>query len=372
MQRDILITFGGIAATGAFVFGCGLFVAGSVIGSGAKTPTHQPTEAHESKTEHASSGASKQETPKQEAPSHGEKKKKGPDDSGEKQRSVDKHDSKRAAPILEDDSEELGQFILRYNDLLVRGMSDDARVIALKAYALSGQKDAVWLRRLADATYLSDALPAQQRFAKAYENYCALLVGVENSEAQNGDREWAQYRACVCLRQMGRWDEALEASKNYLKQFSMTPRQPEVRLMHAQGLFVNGQLSDAREEIEQILTGTPNADVRARALLELAKIDAERVRVEPVDAPVQGLARAEVIPLNESPSSAAAEEIAGLPSARWQAIVKAAKSGELEEAQNLLEPIVRSGGLLNAEQRARVILNFAKLLRELPIPGSSH
>jgi len=369
------MTFGGIAATGALIFGAGLFMAGSMMGT---KPAAHTSETHESKSEapaataHEEKSAHAESKPAhgEEKPSHGEEKKGHEEAAAEHggehgEKHGDKHAEK--APILEDNTEELDQFILRFNDLVARGMNDDARVIALKAYALGGQKDAAWLRRLADTTFLSDALPAQQRYTKAYENYSALIAGAEGGATQTSDREWAQYRAAICLRQMGRWDDALEASASYLERFPGSPRRNEVHLMHAQGLFANGHRAEAREEIEEILKDNPTAEIRAKALLELAMIDSERARVEPGDAPVQGLTRAEVVPIDETASNnLATEELTGIPTARWQAIVAAAKAGKVDEAHRLLEPMVKAGGPLSTEQRARVTLNFAKLLRELP------
>lgn len=367
------MTFGGIAATGALIFGAGLFMAGSMM-TKPQAPIAHTAETHESKTESPVAAAHEEKSAHaetkaahgEEKPAHGEEKK------GHEEAAAEHgggHGEKHAekAPILEDNTEELDQFILRFNDLVARGMNDDARIIALKAYALSGQKDAAWLRRLADTTFLSDALPAQQRYTKAYENYSALIAGSDGSASQLHDREWAQYRAAVCLRQMGRWDDALEASAKYLEQYPGTPRRPEVHLMHAQGLFASGHRAEAREEIEEILKDNPTAEIRAKALLELAMIDSERARVEPGDAPVQGLTRAEVVPVDDTAAdNLATEELTGIPTARWQAIVAAAKAGKVDEAHRLLEPMVKAGSPLSVEQRARVTLNFAKLLRELP------
>jgi len=385
-QKDLLVTVGGIAAISAILFGGGLFFMGSVMspkkeGAEASIPhvehgsdKHGEADKHGAEKPADKHGAAKP-ADKHGADAHGKHGEKAApvDPNNDPQLAAEKHKGPKEPPvIIADNGEELDRFILKYNDLLGRENYNDARSVAMKAFALSSHSDMGWLRRLADATYLSDGLPAHQRYSKAYDYYSTILASSNDSVTSALDLEWAQYRAALCLRQNGRWEDSLESSKAYLNRYADTPRRAEVRLMFAQGLFAQGKRSLAREEIMDLIKSNPPSEVHARALIELAQIDMERVRVEPVEAPIEPLA--EVVNLDEPLATPRrtrlSDENTVLPASQWQNVVAAARAGRLQEAQSLIEPWIRSGGPLSSEQRAQVTLRFAKLLRELPTEKS--
>ena len=259
----------------------------------------------------------------------------------------------------EDIAADLSQFETDYNAQMARGNYDDARIAALKAAGLAGPKNNDWQKRLADATYLSDALPAMQRYAKAFEIYSKLIA------QDSKDNEWPQYRACVTLRNMGRWPDALEAAKVYLERYPNGAHYSEIRLLNAQGLLTDHKRLEAREELQGILSGQAPPEVRAQTLIEIAQLDRERSTIEPAEAPIL---KAEFIDVSSTPKTESkATAPAGIPTERWKAIIEAVKDARLNDAKQLLEPWTGENSSLTKEERARINIQFAQLLRQLPV-----
>jgi len=166
---------------------------------------------------------------------------------------------------------DLGLLVQEYKELAADGDYDRARKVAQKALAAAGQTDPPWLRRLADATYMCEALADPQRSAAAYAGY-AVLIEQPDAGMRSEDREWAQYRACLCLRQMGLWGSATEAAQAFLASFPASSHALEIRLLHAQGLDSSAKRAHGpRRELTQVTpVATPMAEGRGRRALRPA------------------------------------------------------------------------------------------------------
>lgn len=299
--------------------------------------------------------------------------------------------------------EQIDELKSRFEDQYSRGLFDDARITASKAMALTRNEPHEWVRRLADATFMSEALPAQQRFHKAYEGYSKILTNPPSDKPE--EMEWARYRSAECLLRMRQWDEAMQAMEIYLRDYAASSHVHEVRLMYAQSLMALGRHAKAREELKKIPENVPEA---AKALLELARIDSERLNhdvseaieiqpdkkspapetvKEPVgvgvkENPVKETVKAAPPPEKEKPAPAPAVAapkpapapqpetvnagpLDDLPEAQWESIRSAAKHSKLKESQRLMEPWLASDSRLTADGRARALMKYARMLREL-------
>ena len=319
MQKDHYVMAGGVAAVGAVVFGCGLLAIGSFVATPAATLPTQAVPKEAAVAKHEAGPAAQPQSP---------------------------------AAKGESSREELARFTTRYNDMLVRGNFDDARVIASQALKLAGPTNPTWLRHLADAIYQSEGLPLQQRLAKAYETYATLLAHPEGPADMSEDREWAQYRVCVCLYQMGRCADAMQAGVVYTQEYPGGAHRPEVRLLLARGMLANGQPAEARAELAGILAENPPPQVRASVLIESAQADRARTVGDATKTP-NGETAGDNTTVN------------GIPSAEWSRIRATAQTGNVDEAQTLLNAWLNASGGLTDAQRAQAALGFAKVLREL-------
>lgn len=335
MKKNLLINSGGALAIALLIFGGGLMLVGShETPAKSATPPEPEGEKGEAKT-----------PAKEEAPKEAEKK-------------------QDPAEIASD----LKQLETQYNDFYSRGGFEDARSIALKASVLSHRDDPLWQRRMADTTYLSEVLPANLRAQKSLDIYSALLT----SPVPGTDKHWAQYRVCLCLRQLGRWEDALQAINLFSLNYPESERLPELRLYRAQAFFTLGHVDEAQQEIETIIKAPATRDVHASALVELAQMNLERSKNPSSETKINGAVKAEVIDLTRYPADALDTSAHSLtaqtpcvPEEQWGSIRRALEKGDFKEAQRLLNPWVDSGSKLSEDQRARVSIKYANLVREL-------
>jgi len=364
VSKDLLVTVGGVLALGAVLFGAGLFIAGTALqdSTPAKPAAETKPDEHAAKTdEHGKAEPAKDEHGKPKDDPHAEKK----SDHG------DAHVSDEETRASNEGDEEYVETLeRRYNDAFARGMFDDARSMAMKAKNLA-PNSAAWTRRLADATFMSEDMAAQQRYSKAYEIYTSLIA----NDPTPRESEWPRYRAVLCLRNMNRWEEAAQTADAYLDLYKSTPRAMEILLLQAQCQFALGDRPAAKKNIEKLLALEIPKDQRAAAMLELAHIEretptppnaateerAEVINVSDLDPSKKPVApMAEVAPVEPKPELSAL-----IPKAQWEVIRNAANTGNLLEAQRLISPWLDPNGPLNATQRARIALDYAGLLREL-------
>jgi tetratricopeptide (TPR) repeat protein len=347
VQKDVVWTIGGVLATSAAVFGGGLLVVSTFLGGGSTTtlppPTEPPTGEHSASADisakapaaepHAAAGAASAAKPE--------------------------------IPALKDvnASDLLDQFQGRYNDLVARGNYDEARLTATKAMAVSAQFNPAWSRRLADATFRSENLPEQQRYGKAYERYAALLAATDAYSLDHNEREWLQYRASLCLWQLKRWDDAVEAGTTFLKAYPHSQHRHEIRLVLAYGKLVRGQRAEARTEVVDILAENPPEEIRAKALLALAQIDRE-LAIE-ASNPAAPAPLGEIVPDGTvQPTPAVPPGPQGIPPSEWARINNAVQNGRIADAERLLAPWTDANSPLTDTLRAQLTMRFAKMLRE--------
>lgn len=369
MSKDLLVTVGGVLALGAVLFGAGMFIAGTALQDSAPAKPATEPKAAETTDEH---GAKPDAHGKAEEPKDAHGKKKEDPHAEKKSEHGDAHAISEDTEVTNEANEEYVQTLERkFNDHFARGMYDDARSMAMKARNLA-PNSAAWQRRLADATFMSDDMAAQQRYQKAYELYSALIVNDPTPRAS----EWPRYRAVLCLRNQNRWEEAAQAADAYLALYKTSSRAMEILLLQAQCQFALGDRPAAKKNIEKLLALDIPKDQRAAAMLELAHIERE-TPPPPATATKPGSDdRAEVINVNDLESSVknpvAQEEPEPkpelsplIPKAQWEIIRHAANIGNLLEAQRLISPWLDPTGPLTATQRARIALDYASLLREL-------
>jgi tetratricopeptide (TPR) repeat protein len=377
VNKDLLVTVGGVLALSSVLFGAGLFIAGSALESSSsaqaavvepKPETHP--HAAEAKKEGDGHGAK--------ADAHGEKKddthgaKADDGHGGGHGKDKKKEEAKPAEP--EDNSEYLGVLEKKFNDLYARGLYEDARGIALKGSTLDNTS-AAWQRRLGDSTFMSEELAGQQRYQRAYEIYSKMIV----DDPAPRESEWPRYRAVLALKNLHRWEEASQAAETYIKSYKNSSRAHEVSLIRAQCQFALGERDESRKTIEKLLALEVPADVRAAAMLELAHIEREAL---PADAGNPSTAKAEVIqivdtkkktPVLEDESSGKPKKVelsTLVPSAQWESIRASARVGNFQEAQRLIGPWLDANNPLSSEQRARIALDYAALLKELSNAGN--
>jgi tetratricopeptide (TPR) repeat protein len=334
---------------GAAIFGIGLLLlGGAVSGQGKTAPETEKAETEKAEPEKAEHG-------------------KGESGKGEAAKPAEK-----LSPA--ETEEELTQFRTKFDNLMARGQHEEARLTALKALTMAGPTDPAWLVSLADATYLSQNLPAQQRYSKA----CSIYSALAGRQSAKGENEWPQYRVCLCLKNLGRWDDALQAMEVYLASYENAQRQYEVRLMYAQALSALGRPDDARAQLAKLQArGVPDA-VRADALVELARLSLKATPKESRGAVVQEDAPAEVVDLRpviaDEPTPAqtatsnkyvAPANPKRVPDEQWAAVRRAVERGAFREARRLLEPWTAPNSPLSAEERQKVILDFAALSRSV-------
>ncbi len=393
MKKDMIINLGGAFAIGALIFGVGLMAIGSkkapadsapvIEGEDPKIAEAKSEEAADKakakpeseKKEGAEKGGEKADEKKGEEKKDGEKKDEKKEEKKEEKKAEEKRPSPEELKKIEDekkkekakDLDEVQQLQLRYNDLYTRGNYDDARMIAMKAMNLMGRDDTMWIKQLADATYQAEALPAQLRFQKAFDSYASLLT----SNLSAADKEWAQYRAGLCLTHLGRWEDAQQSMDVFVKTFPKSDRIQEVRLMRAQSMFALGRRDEARDELEHLVKNPAPRDVHATALVELARVELDRAKREDT----KGLVRAEVLDLNElapekpvahdkpSMSKETPVEKPNVPDDQWASVRRAVEKGNLAEAQRLINPWVSDASGLSSEERARVSLKYAEMIR---------
>lgn len=330
-----------------------------LVGSHHKTPT--PAEP-ENAPAHATS-EEKEPLQATAAAPEGEETHEKPKKEKEKTEKLENLDKLEPGEV----AEALKQFETQFNDNYSRGSFEDARAIALKASTLTHKEDPEWLRRTADATYLSEALPSQRRAQKALEIYSALLA----NSAPGADKQWAQYRVCLCLRQLGRWEDALQAIERFLSGYPESDRATELSLYRAQGLTALGHRDEAQLEIENLIKTPASREVHATALVELARMNLDRSKNEAAEVRINNVTRAEVIDLSKYPedSPEPVRRIApvpvDVPDAQWESIRRALELGEIKEAQRLLNPWIDSESVLSEDQRARVSIKYANMVREM-------
>jgi len=368
VSKDLLVTVGGVLALGAVLFGAGMFIAGTALqdSASAKPATEtKPEDEHGAKPDaHGKAAEHKDDHGKKKEDPHAEKKSEHGDAH------VTNEDTKASN---EGDEEYVQTLERKFNDHFARGMYDDARSMAMKARNLA-PNSAAWQRRLADATFMSEDMAAQQRFQKAYELYSALIV----NDPTPRESEWPRYRAVLCLRNQNRWEEAAQAADAYLALYKSTPRAIEILLLQAQCQFALGDRQAAKKNIEKLLALEIPKDQRAAAMLELAHIERETPPPPATTTKASSDDRAEVINVNdleasvkktvahEEPAPEPKPELSPLiPKAQWEIIRHAANTGNLLEAQRLISPWLDPTGPLTATQRARIALDYASLLREL-------
>ncbi|MGD0088990.1 MAG: tetratricopeptide repeat protein [Planctomycetota bacterium] len=378
MQRDLVLTAIGVVAAGAVVFGIGLYVAGS-MGSSAK---EQP----EPKNETSGPVAKEQVHPKEQTPgkthSPAKDKEQTADQTAAQSPAASSPSGDKASEILaaaEELKPGVKELTTRYNDLLAKGDYDEAWNTARKALNIAGRSDPAWRLRLANATYLAKMLPAQKRYSEACNIYTELLARPA-SFADVKDAEWAQYRVCTCYRELGRWDEAMQAAVAFLDHYATSTHAPEIRLLHAQGLSASGKRIEAQEELTRILASNPPDEVKAQVQLRLAEVDWERLKTEPAEPPVQNAtvkADPEETAGNGAPPVSATQppetaesETSGLPPAEWAKIKAAAQRSDFQTAGDLLEAWASDKSRLTEKQRVKLRISYAKLLSSLPSTGT--
>jgi hypothetical protein len=207
--------------------------------------------------------------------------------------------------------------------------------------------------------------------SKAYEQY-TTIIGQNNDESK---LEWARYRVCIALKQLGRWQDGVEATEVYLAKHGKSERAAEVRLMYAQGLLALGRSEDAQEQIGVILDGKAPESVRAMAMVERAQLQviesktpsttpkATSIQIEEPSAETVELgetAPVEFIPVAADQSSPPA----GVPAEQWASIRRAAEVGDIKTAQKLVGPYLDSK-TLSEDQRAGLSVRYASLLKDL-------
>jgi tetratricopeptide (TPR) repeat protein len=362
VNKDLLVTVGGVLALGSVLFGAGLFVAGSALQSStpAAPPVEEKSDAHATDAHAADEHASGEHGGgHEEAGAHG-----GPEAPS---------DADGPKVFDEGDLEYIQVLEKKYNDYVARGLYDEARSMALKGQnSCQPERARDWLRRLADATFMAEELAAHQRNTRAYELYSKLLAEFPASH----DSEWPRYRAVQCLKNLHRWEEAAQAASTYLESFKSSSRAPEVMLTLAQCQLALGDRTTSRQSIEKLLALEDlQKDVRAAAMLELAHIERE-TPVHPIPEASGGaelvqLAELQTKPVQNVKNSDAANDKTSVdlstlvPLAQWESIRGAAKAGNLSEAQRLISPWLDPKSPLNAAQRARIALDYASLLKEL-------
>lgn len=379
MNKDILVTIGGVLALSSVLFGAGLFIAGTALESSASAQAPAPvTDPHAAPADpHGDKHASAKTDGQDDA--HGAKhsadKKKDDGHGGGHGSDKGGHAKKEEPPPEpEDNSEQVASLAKKFNDLYARGLYEDARGIALKGYNLDS-KSFAWQRRLADSTFMSEELAGQQRYQRAYEIYSEMIT--ENPAPR--ESEWPRYRAVLCLKNLHRWEEASQAASSYLNQNKNSTRSHEISLIQAQCQFALGEREESRTTIEKLLALEVPPDVRAAALLELAHIEREALPSNSAEPNP----KAEVIQITETKKKEPVSEDKDgvtkpkklelstlVPTAQWQSIRLAAKVGNFQEAQRLIGPWLDANNPLNAEQRGRIALDYAAMLKELSHEGN--
>jgi tetratricopeptide (TPR) repeat protein len=225
---------------------------------------------------------------------------------------------------------------------------------------------------------MSEELAGQQRYQRAYDIYSEMIT--ENPAPR--ESEWPRYRAVLCLKNLHRWEEASQAANSYLNQNKTSARSHEIALIQAQCQFALGERDESRATIEKLLALEVPPDVRAAAMLELAHIEREALpsntnntaTADPKAEVIQIADPKKKVPVLEDTDETAKPkklELSTLvPAAQWQSIRSAAKVGNFQEAQRLIGPWLDANNPLNAEQRARIALNYAAMLKELSHEGN--
>jgi tetratricopeptide (TPR) repeat protein len=412
LRKDLLLTFGSMAAVGAVVFGIG-FVALSFLVKPGSAEKHPP-EAHageKKKDAHGKHEATKS-SDKHAPEAHGAE-----DSHAKPPAHEDPHPSSDSAGPK--NTERLTELENKYKSFVARGMHDDARTITAKAFTIAPKNDPEWLKRSGDATFNSSDLGSQQRYAKALATYTDLL----NSTSPNLNdeyREWAQWRICECLHNLMHFDDALRAMKAYLGEYPRNPRRHEIRLKYANCLVSNGRAPEALTALDLITGDDVPKEIAARALNERARIILERSKNDVPDAPIQVKAPTEapivpknhVLPGDESPkieeivnaidarhgvestttsshapapethhaevrakhevaapSNTEAKPADGVSNAKWAEISAAVQEYEFAKAADLLKPYIDDSSVLTQQQRAQVMLRYAALLTEATQSG---
>jgi tetratricopeptide (TPR) repeat protein len=407
LRKDILVTFGSMAAVGAVVFGLG-FVALSFL---VKKKTADSAHAAEGSDPHATdkpAGHGAEKSTAQADKAHGAEKTAPAHGEGDAHAPADAHgenDAPNAAAGHEKagapTSEKLKELAGKYNAMMTRGSFEEARVLAAKGLAQTSRDDPEWLQRAADATFRSDDLHSQKRYSKALEYYNDLLNS-PSPYLTDAHREWAQWRITLCLKEQMKSEDASIAAKVYLDQFPKNPRRHEVRLVYAQCLDAVKRADEAIEALEKISGKDVPKDVAARALIELGRIKTDRSKTDIPDAPLKIVSgqdapalkipgeedivlpkpepeekttepekhrpttvpAAEPVKRHTTPAQPVPAPTGDIPAAQWEAIRQAAKNGEFSRLDQLMQPWTGAGSKLNSQQRARVMLNYAKLLSE--------
>ncbi|MEI6231509.1 MAG: hypothetical protein WCT04_00550 [Planctomycetota bacterium] len=384
MKKDMILSLSVVLGVASVCFGTGFLALAHLFEGGAKSAESAAVKSagHDvEKDEHgnAAKGAAHGEEKSKSNPAtsvktHGETTK----SQGAHAEAPDKPATVPASPAI------LKEIESHFNDLWARDRFDECRDIAAKAMTLVGHDHAAWQLRLAKATMQSDSLPKQQRYVKALQlNTNALAEGMDKNAEES-----ARYGACVCLRQLSRWEELTQGTEAYMKQFKLTVHTPEILLFHALGISAEGRNADARAEFDS-LTGndTPDA-IRAQAMWHIAQLNLKEADARLSEPPIQ----AQNVALERSPQPATADSgaldlgsslrdhvlekmtkqpkappdrptadgnLADLPDEQWELIRRALERSDHLEAQRLFEPYLSAAP---DDQRARMSVKYANMM----------
>jgi len=420
LRKDILLTFGSMAAVGAVVFGIGFLALSFLVKplTAAHAPAAHGAEKTDAHGKHEPKKTADKKTDDKKTDdkhgAHGD----GADEASHDAKPHKKDEGHTSGETAgTDPNDQLAELDKKYKAHIAKGMHDDARTVASKAFTITPKNDPEWLKRSADATFQSTDMGSQQRHAKAMASYIDLLNST-SANLNEEHREWAQWRICECLQNLMHFDDAIRAMKAYLGEYPRNPRRHEIRLKYAQCLVAGGRTPEALNMLDLIKGDDVPKEIDARALNERARIILERSKNDVPDAPIQvasptaapivpkdhvvpskesaalkdvinaidsahgdegtdaaatvpDMHHAEVPPNHDVPPTAHEEPatVDGVPSATWAAIRSAVQEAEFTKVSELMKPYIDHTSTFSQQQRAQVMLRYAGLLTEVTQSG---